>query len=766
MFLILLILPIFIFILSQIPEIIRQGIRKKLSAWGFWAALVGTEVFSLLMLMFLFMSFSAPLSFSLMKLLAMALSSVAFIFMLWLFLYVKRSGKIWAVIALCALFAIFLEGTVFNFRFWQTFDYKETDLTESCHMHNLSLSGNAENEYVPKSNPSIELKDINTKVNNIYVDIAAYGSNGSSLSTDVTVSMTDLSNANYYKLPVQTVMDGIEGSKYLHLLTNGETEMLKLALSGSAKTYKIESIRINVSQPFSFKIIRVLAVFILLLLAYLLRPKSRLWTYRFTYSYKQRLVILAVVVAQIALLISVSFFNPIFQRNPAKHTDQYQKLAEAFLDGRLYLDEEPPAFLAEMENPYDRNERNQMAAEADKSVRWDSAYYNGKYYVYFGVIPVLMLYLPYRAMTGTAMPNVFAIRFYTVFFVIGAFLLVAELIRRYYKKKNIPFLSYILMCLILVNAGGGIFIAKRPDFYSVPIMSAIAFTVFGLYFWLLSLRKEGSVNAGLAAAGSLCMALVAGCRPQLLLVSAFAFIFFWNSVFKDRSLFSKKGLFSTVAICLPYVVVALGIMWYNNARFSSPFDFGANYNLTTNDMTGRGFRVERTGLALFTYFFQLPNITASFPFLRSVNIDTNYLGVTITEPMFGGIFTTIPLLLCFALLPMLWRKMVKGHRLSLCLLPLGIALFIGVFDGQAAGLLQRYIYDFAFLAIFGAIAIMLYIYERSRGKIKQYANTFLTLSAVGSGVYCFMCIFAKYSVELYAYNPYLFNYVSDMVQFW
>lgn len=32
-------------------------------------------------------------------------------------------------------------------------------------------------------------------------------------------------------------------------------------------------------------------------------------------------------------------------------------------------------------------------------------------------------------------------------------------------------------------------------------------------------------------------------------------------------------------------------MWYNAARFGSPFDFGANYNLTSNDMTRRGFAV-------------------------------------------------------------------------------------------------------------------------------------------------------------------------------
>lgn len=44
---------------------------------------------------------------------------------------------------------------------------------------------------------------------------------------------------------------------------------------------------------------------------------------------------------------------------------------------------------------------------------------------------------------------------------------------------------------------------------------------------------------------------------------------------------------------LPYIIVAAGVMYYNAARFGSPFDFGANYNLTFNDMTLRGFRIDR-----------------------------------------------------------------------------------------------------------------------------------------------------------------------------
>ncbi|MBQ8849972.1 MAG: hypothetical protein IJ011_06565 [Clostridia bacterium] len=763
------IVPVVVFLLSEIFDFKKYGIKNRLKSVGFWLSLFGTLVFSTAALMLLFMSFTAFMSFSLIKLLACALSAVFFAVTVKLIRYLKTSQKIWSAALVAVVIALFLESTVFNFRFYQTYDYKETDFTEDYGTQYFTKTEN-EREYKRLSknmSPCFVLSDIDCEVNNVYFDVTTKNSYGEVVNSYVQVYMTDESNENYLKLPAQTVMTDIEETKYLNLVTNGVTEKLKFSISTDyGETFTVNSIRINVRQSFSFKIIRFAAVALIIFIAYILRPKSKLWSYVFTGSSRQKAVICAVIVVEVAALMGITFFNPIFQRNPASHTAQYQQLAEAFLDGRLYLAQEPPEYLAEMENPYDYAERVEQKNKHGESYYWDAAYYNGKYYVYFGVVPVLLTYLPYRAITGNAMPNVMAIRIFMVFFVVGSFLLIYELLKRYFKYKKIPFLSYILTCLIFVNASGGVFIAKRPDFYSVPILSGLAFTVFGLYFWLISLKKEGRVHAGYAALGSLCMALVAGCRPQLLVVSAFAFLFFWNAVFKERSLFSKKGFWSTFTICLPYVLVAAGIMWYNNARFGSPFDFGQNYNLTTNDMTGRGYRVERVGLSLFTYFFQLPNFTAAFPFLQPVDIDTNYLGVTITEPMFGGIFAVIPLLWCLALVPMLAKKMKKGHILALCLLPLSLSIFLGAFDAQGAGLLQRYVSDFSFLAVLAAIVVVFYVYQGMRGRLRQYVNGFLGFASFASGIYCFLIIFAKYSVELFYRSPYLFNYVSELVQFW
>ena len=83
-------------------------------------------------------------------------------------------------------------------------------------------------------------------------------------------------------------------------------------------------------------------------------------------------------------------------------------------------------------------------------------------------------------------------------------------------------------------------------------------------------------------------------------------------------------------------------MWYNAARFGSPFDFGANYNLTTNDMTGRGFVAGRTGLGIFTYLLQPPMVNAVFPFIRDFTASTVYQGRTLMESSLGGAIGYFP----------------------------------------------------------------------------------------------------------------------------
>ena len=58
----------------------------------------------------------------------------------------------------------------------------------------------------------------------------------------------------------------------------------------------------------------------------------------------------------------------------------------------------PPASLIMLDNPYDPDMRRTAVNNNGESFKWDTAYRNGRYYVYFGIVPCLMYYLPLKAM--------------------------------------------------------------------------------------------------------------------------------------------------------------------------------------------------------------------------------------------------------------------------------------------------------------------------------------------------------------------------------
>ena len=54
----------------------------------------------------------------------------------------------------------------------------------------------------------------------------------------------------------------------------------------------------------------------------------------------------------------------------------------------------------QLENPYDALNRDSDLINRDEDYLWDAAYYNGKFYVYFGILPVLVIFLPFYLITG------------------------------------------------------------------------------------------------------------------------------------------------------------------------------------------------------------------------------------------------------------------------------------------------------------------------------------------------------------------------------
>jgi hypothetical protein len=443
----------------------------------------------------------------------------------------------------------------------------------------------------------------------------------------------------------------------------------------------------------------------------------------------------------------------------------YDELAVAILNGKTYIDNnDVPESLKELSNPYDTTLRQFKSQQTGDKYRWDVAYFNGHYYVYFGIVPLLLMYLPFRLILNAPFPTALGIIIFAILFSIGIYKILTLIAEK--KFRNITVGNLLLLLITFIISCGLFFLVKRPDFYGIPIITGMTFSVWGIYNWIYGLYNGKHRNIRFLT-GSIFMALVAGCRPQMLLLTFLAIPLFFKKFITDKEIKSRKGIQELVLLLSPYIIVASGIMYYNYIRFMSPFDFGSNYQLTTNDVTKRGMNMGRTFLGFFTYLFQPPVFTAKFPFLQKVTIDTNYVGKTIVENCFGGLITSTPVLWFMILLGKAKDTLKEKKLLKYTLLLIAFGFIIVFFDTQAGGLLQRYISDFGFIFFGAATLIIFALLENAKTENEQsLLNTLIFFASVMSIFYSFALAFSVSDVTIDTMNPTLFTLLSEDLQFW
>ncbi len=345
-------------------------------------------------------------------------------------------------------------------------------------------------------------------------------------------------------------------------------------------------------------------------------------------------------------------------------TDQYAYLADALLKGQLSLDLPVPDELAQMENPYDFEARKAIAQGGENPLYWDHAFYEGKYYCYFGVVPALMLYVPFQLLTGHWLSTSAAVCILGLAFVVCGCLLVFRIARAFYRAQP-PFFVVALAACIFIGGSNIVYLGFVSRFYSVPIIASMVFTSLGLWFWLgaklSAARNGGGIPCWRLAVGSVCMALNIGCRPQFILACLLAFPLFWDEIVRKRILFSRKSVKPTLAALLPFLLILLQ-GGYNMARFGSPLDFGSQYNLTGFDMTAYTQKPMTTLVVLFWYLLQPLHIEAWFPFI----FRTSYLwpvDIAASNPI-AAVALMLPVLALVIFVVWMWVKAVKRemHR--------------------------------------------------------------------------------------------------------
>lgn len=547
----------------------------------------------------------------------------------------------------------------------------------------------------------------------VYVGINRFDENGELLLVNFTISIQDEGNANYYDLSEVTVYSPIERSKYLRIHSYGDVTGMRITVDADPSTVWISDIIYDARVPWFVSVPRIMAVFILLCLICLLRPQSNFYDWKWN-VWQKRLAVASLLVVNIGFFFFLVKSNPAFLEPVWPYHQQYHQLAVALSQGRVSIDagnEEMLASLKALDNPYDSGLRTKEVAGAGNI--WDTCYYNGKFYVYFGIVPVLLFYLPYYLIFHGAFPTWLGVFLTGSGAVGGVYYLLAKIRNRWFPES--PYGWYLILSIIMGNGVTLSWAMLHADFYYLPIVTALCFSLWGIGLMFSAANSWDDVRGHVVlklTAGALCLALTAGCRPQFL-VGSFLILpvllpLFLKMVKCQNGSLAIKRL---AAVMIPYMFVAFGLMYYNFIRFGSVFDFGANYNLTTNDMTRRGFELGRVPDGIFMYLFQPVSIKPIFPFAEITAFYSNYLGGTVRDWTFGGAFWHHSILLGLLGIFAVKKNLKEKKLFGLAVTGIGMSLLVVIADTEMAGILNRYYMDFLWLLMIPAVIVLFQMLE-------------------------------------------------------
>lgn len=613
------------------------------------------------------------------------------------------------------LLPVLLELLVFNYSFVKGKISGYQECTDECtvevtkSMKPLEDGGyqchNEERSYV-------EITDIDRKVFSIYLDVSCPVAYPVDKYVTVNVYGKDEGNSAYYLMGTHDVVHTSEESKWLfpHFYGDAKSIMLNFQVKSEQIIY-IHDVRLNKQPPLFIHWERLALMYLAGILFCTLRgANKKLWNVDFENGYvKYRMATVGIAVClALGVLAIVKLDTPV--------NEIHQNLTKAFLSGHLYVDEEPPEYLLEMENPYDYYAREALRHKTKESYLWDYAFYDGKYYVYFGVLPVLLLYLPVYVLTGVMLRTDLVMGIISLLLIPCCFYFVCAIFKRWFR--NSPYVLYPILAMTLFFGIGSMILLRKPEVYEVCIGAGLLCMLLGLALWIRAGEKE-QLHRGRLLLGSVFVASTAMCRPQFLIGIVFGVILFLPYFIEQGRLRFVKYKAEWFCLGIPFVVIAIGVMFYNYIRFQSIFEFGAIYNLTTNAVEKRGWNIGRSIYGLYEYLLRPLKVVPRFPFLDFQEMDTSYLGLTIYERHIGGMLWYNPLL--FLVTGKIFKKNDRKEQLfwKLSLGAWICTLIVVIANANMGGIVERYQVDFLWMLYLMIIIGILYKEQHTEGELQR-----------------------------------------------
>ena len=368
-------------------------------------------------------------------------------------------------------------------------------------------------------------------------------------------------------------------------------------------------------------------------------------------------VVAAAVVAGFAALLGLS--RSYAWSGPASG-EPYNLAVEGFRAGHLWLAKEAPAPLVRAGDPYAFATYRRFLGPPWNLV--DLSYYRGHLYAYFGVTQAVILFWPYRAVTGAFLHQAYGVFAFCALGYAVSVGLAAAAWRRYFPGAGVWAVAAVALLLGTVTTLP-VFLV-RPGLFEVSISCGYFLTMLSLAALWNSWHRDRGRACWLALA-SLLYGLAVGARPTLLFGAALLALPVAAAFLEERRSGLPAGARGLLAAALlPIAAVGAGLAAYNVARFGNPLQLGTGYMLTGVNLAGmKSFGLRFAWDNVRVYVLEPLRWHAGFPYVWQPARPPLAAG-HLTVEFFFGVLEAFPVLLAVAIGPVAWRGARRGRSPS------------------------------------------------------------------------------------------------------
>ncbi len=555
-----------------------------------------------------------------------------------------------------------------------------------------------------------------------------------------------------------------------YISSYGNAAYLDITFEDVKTDFTVTELVINPSYKLSFNFLRFAVIFMLIALVYIMKQKNGAQAVtQMSFSWASTVAVtLCLIMSGVTLFFCLTEGRSGYYLYPLEGKVEtyspYIQQFDAFMKGQLHIDVQPSAELLALENPYSPSERNGVP------FMFDRAFFNGKYYSYFGIAPIITLYMPIYLVSGIIPGDSIVMGIFSIITAIFLPLAVIEWVK--FRGKNPPWIAavcgigtYFASMVLIVQRG-------RAAFYYIASIAAMAFLSAFLYFILKALQNDKKVKKTvfmfLAGTGFALAFLsrINAVLPVSFAIAGFIVIYTVKSL-KDKKISPFIG--EMAALGLPVIAAVIFTLWYNNARFGSPLQFGTDYQLTVANASKYEIFAGGIFSSVFHYFLQPFVSYEFFPYIglslsrvadygKAIYIDTNF-----------GLFA-VPFMLSLFLSPVLFRSKSISKSIKIILALSLVSLPVTAFANYClGGVIFRYTTDITLFAAFISAVILLEFSAVMREKHGENFGHTVKKCITGLTAVTVVIVFAvslSLNINLSEYDPDVYMATKDFFVFW